>query len=229
MPCSRNCHPRRSDKGNVMNYKQASARSDFLASLLYGSVLSQGGAAGAGAGGAVAAVKGVNRLGGYVGLGSDPATEEEEEQMDLNPDASLMPGVATQRMDRRMKRQLLNDDLKTPHFWSQKISPFTVTILLAALGGAGGYAVDKLKGGNGLMGAAIGGLGGVGTSALAGLTGLAAAGITPTRTKEQQKVYANSSVLPEYLIPGVAAYNEAKTIGRSFADSDERAKKRLKG
>lgn len=213
-----------------MAYKQASARSDFLASLLYGSVLSQGGAAGGAAqGGAVAALRGVNSLGGYVGLGSDPATEEEEEQMDLNPDASLMPGVATQRMDRRLKRQLLNDQLNTPHFWSQKISPFSVTILLAALGGLGGYAFDKSHGGSGTTGAVLGGLGGIGASALAGLTGLAAAGITPTRTKEEQKAYANSSVLPEYLIPGVAAYNQAKTIGRSFADSDERAKKRLKG
>ena len=206
--------------------KQASAKSDFLASVLYTTALSQGGAIGGAGLGAASALKGVNQLGGYTGLGSDPATEEEEEKMDLSPDLALAPGVAAQRMDRRMKRQLLNDDLKVPHFWSQKLSPLTVTLLLAGLGAAGGYGYSKTKGKNTATGTVVGGLGGVGASALAGLGGLALAGLTPTRTKEQQKAYANSPALLEYLIPGLSAYHEAKTLGRSFADSDERAKKR---
>lgn len=207
--------------------KTASAQSDYIASLLYGIGLGQTGASGAAAGGAVSALKGVNRIGGYAGLGSDPATEEEEEKMDLSPELAMAPGVATQRMDRRMKRQLLNDNYNVPHFWSQKISPWTTTILLAALGAAGGYGLAKSKGIDGGIGSAIGAAGGIGASALAGLTGLTLAGLTPTRTKEEQKAYANTSSIPEYLIPGLSAYNEAKTVGRSFADSKERAKKRL--
>jgi hypothetical protein len=69
---------------------------------------------------------------------------------------------------------------------------------------------------------AIGGLTGLGGGMLANLGGAIGAGFTKRRTAEEQKEYTNKGTAKEYLIPGQATYNNWKSLGRVFGDSEER-------
>lgn len=179
-----------------------------------------------------------------VGIGSTaggldtPATEEAEKEWDKTPNKNWIPGVGTYRLARRQRRQLIDDKGNAPHAISQSFGPATSILasmlaggaagsLLgggvgAGVGGAGG-ALDGAAGGAG-VGAAVGG----GAALLATLLGSGAAAFTPRRTKEQQKAYANSGTLKEYLVPGVASYNAWKSLGRTIGESDERKAKKDK-
>jgi hypothetical protein len=57
---------------------------------------------------------------------------------------------------------------------------------------------------------------------LANLGGAIGAGFTKRRTAEEQKEYTNKGTAKEYLIPGQATYNNWKSLGRVFGDSEER-------
>lgn len=178
-----------------------------------------------------------------VGIGSaaggldTPAPEAEEEKWDETPGKNWIPGVGTYRLTRRQKRQLVDDKGNAPHAISQGFGPFTSTLasMLAGAGlgaGVGGSLAPQLgaPGGWGAAtGAGVGSLVGGGAALLANLIGAGSAAFTPRRTKEQQKAYANSGTLKEYLVPGVAPYNAWKTHGRTIGESDERqAKKKEK-
>lgn len=187
----------------------------------------------------------VNAVGGGMGVADTAPTEKKEEEWDENPEMSLLPGVGAYRMQRRMKRQLVNDEGDAPHFISQRFGTGT-SLLLAALAGAGlgGGATALGEAAKGSFsatspwwqrmqarenignGASIGALGGGALALLAMLTGAGAAAVTKRRTQEEQKAYANSGTAKEWLIPGVGTYNQWKTIGRSIGDSNERKKKK---
>lgn len=164
-----------------------------------------------------------------------PAPEAEEKKWDKTPGKNWIPGVGTYRLRRRQKRQLVDDKGNAPHAISQGFGPYTST-LAAMLAGAGigagvGTAGGAIEGKPGLgagVGAGAGAAAGAGYALLANLIGAGSAAFTPTRTKEQQKAYANSGTAKEYLIPGQASYNAWKTLGRSIADSDERKEKDAK-
>jgi len=219
--------------------KSGSARSDFWYSALGAPFY--GAASGAAAAASLErekkdmeeAFKGTGKKPGSM---ADPATEIEEEVWDRHPESALIPGIGVNRTDRRIKRQLLNDKGKTPHFWSQRIGNLAPLLILAGLAGVGGYMyADKkdLRMANGNSAKGIAAAAGAGAGFLGGALSLEAGGglaalLTPTRTKEQQKAYANSPTTKEWLIPGLSSYNEYKTYGRMFADSDERAAKRRK-
>lgn len=204
--------------------KVAGPRSEIASTLLW-PLLPYAGTAAVGAGSAA-------------GTLDTPAPEEEEKKWDKTPGKNWIPGVGTYRLTRRQKRQLVDDKGNSPHAISQGFGPYTSMLasmlaggaagsLLgggvgAGVGGAGG-ALDGAAGGAG-VGAVVGG----GAALLANLIGAGAAAFTPTRTKEQQKAYANSGTAKEYLIPGQASYNVWKTLGRSIADSDERKEKDAK-
>lgn len=240
--------------------KGASARSEFFTDYGHGSM----GNMQAGSNGQVnqigQAVAGASGVGELYGMGSGPATEEEELEWDKTPEKALIPGVASARLERRMKRQLQDDSGGTPHYWSQKFSP-GIQALAMMLAGAGigasvggpAFIRDAFKedpnsrfntdpfftrgrqpdnsgqiAGNissRVVGGLLGAFGGLGAYGISHLLASLLAASKRTRTKEEQKAYANSGTAAEWLVPGVSTYNRWKTLGRAFADSDERLAK----
>lgn len=174
-----------------------------------------------------------NAIGGTAGSVDTPASEEEEKAWDKNPNYGL--GVGAYRANRRLKRQLVNDKGRAPHYFSQGFGTGTsllASILAGGLGGAAlggglGTIVNRADPADGFLagsgaGAAIGAgtLGGLGLLATIGAGPLAA--MTKRRTKAEQKAYANSPTTKEYLIPGLGQYNMWKSYGRAVGDSEER-------
>ena len=95
--------------------------------------------------------------------------------------------------------------------------------LLAALAGAGvGAAVNSSD----RVGGAVGG------GALGGMAGLTAlvvarmlAAIRRRRTEREQVSHDARSVIPDYVVPGVADYNYFKRLGRANGDFDKEVEK----
>lgn len=182
-----------------------------------------------------------NAIGGAAGSMDTPSSEKEEKEWDENPAYGL--GTGAYRANRRLKRQLINDKGRAPHYISQSFG--TGTSLLASIlaGGIGGAAIGGGLGaglgfdGNRVrsagigagMGATTGGMIGGGLGLLATLGAGPLAAMTKRRTKEEQKAYANSPALKEYLIPGLAQYNMWKSVGRAVGDSEERETKGKEG
>lgn len=157
-------------------------------------------------------------------------TEEEEAKLDKEPLLSMAPGVAASRVMRRLKRQNRADNGSQRHTWAQQFGPLTSTLLAAGAGagiGAGAGALagagqrPEAAGTGALIGAGIG----AGGSLAAHLLGAGLAGLTPTRTRAEQRAYANSDAAGEWLVPGLATYNAYKSYGRSHADANEREEK----
>lgn len=203
---------------NVMK-KQAAPTAELAANIGYGSV---------------PYISHANTIGGLAGLFSRPSTEKEEAKWDEQNAYNLIPGVGSYRLNRRMKRQLLDDKGNTPHYWSQGFGGLTSALLAGAAGAAGGAGigagVGKATGagaGNGAgVGALAGGAAGLGAAGIASIVGAIKAAVDRRRTKEEQKAYANSSTAKEYLLPGVGTYNAWKTVGRAIGDSEEREDKK---
>ena len=182
-----------------------------------------------------------NAIGGAAGSMDTPASEKEEKEWDENPAYGL--GTGAYRANRRLKRQLLNDAGRAPHYISQSFGPGTsllASLLAGGLGGAvigGGVGAGLGFDGNRVrsagigagMGAATGGIVGGGLGLLATLGAGPLAALTKRRTKEEQKAYANSPTLKEYLVPGLAQYNTWKSVGRAVGDSEERKGKKEEG
>ena len=216
-------------------FKTGSARSDWFATQGFaaagsmpmgeGAINPIGQAAAAGSG-----------IGSLMGMGSGPATEAEELEWDRTPEKAMIPGIAGIRMQRRLKRQLTDDAGDNPHYWSQSFGHIAPALLMVGAGTAYGLKHPpksflgeplntKDTGANKMVGGLLGFYGGLGAFGLTTLAAALLAAATRTRTKEEQKEYANSSTLAEWLIPGVSTYNKWKTLGRSFKDSDERIAK----
>ena len=109
------------------------------------------------------------------------------------------------------------------HLRAQEYGMTTSFMAALLLGAALGYVGDKTvnkgrdTGKNTLGGAVLGGL--AATAANVFAPGLAA--LTPTRTQEEHASYSDSGTLSEWLIPGVARYNSAKTYGYALHGEDK--------
>jgi len=173
-----------------------------------------------------------SNVGQLAGMVSDPTTEAEEAIMDRNSGTGFLPGVGAYRLERRLKRQNLDDQGGTPHYWSQNFGGLTSGLLAGGAGAGIGAGVGALTGalsgtgaGEGAgKGAGVGALAGLGTYGLAQLASAIAAGVRRRRTREEQKAYANSGTAAEWLVPGAATYGRLKSIGRAIGDSEERIK-----
>lgn len=205
--------------------KQAGPRGEIASTLLWPLAYPVGPAA--------------SSIGAAAGALDTPAPEEEEKKWDETPEKNWIPGVGPYRLSRRLRKQLVDDKGNAPHAISQGFGPYTSALAAMLAGGAaGGLLGGGIGAGvNGSEGALVGGGAGAGIGAgvgaglglLANLVGAGAAAFTPRRTKEQQKAYANSGTLKEYLVPGTASYNAWKSLGRTIGESDERqAKKKEK-
>jgi len=166
----------------------------------------------------------INGFAGIAGMASDPTTEAEEAEMDRNGAKGFIPGVGQYRTERRLKRQLTDDQGNRPHYWSQNFGPLTSTLLAGGLGAGIGAGIGGAAGGNLARGAKYGLYGGIGAAGLAGLISAISAGITRRRTKDEQKAYANSGTAAEWLVPGAAGYGRLKSIGRAQGDAEDRIK-----
>lgn len=142
------------------------------------------------------------------------------------PTVNLLPGVSTFRMNQRRKQlaSRYGGGKGYAKPLSQEIGPFTSLALLALLGaGIGGLAgkhlstEDKHLTGTGIgLGALVGGLTGFGAMGLGGLAAL----LTKTRSSKQQQQYQKRSNALNYLMPGAAVYNGAKTTGHILNSKD---------
>jgi hypothetical protein len=186
--------------------KEAGALSDYWATMLTGNI-----------------PYGIpNSVGGTIGMFQSPATEEDEAAMDKSVAKGFIPGVGMNRLQRRMKAQLKDDEGGTKHYWSQQFGPLTSTLGVAGLGAGLGAGVGKLTGAGTGKGAIAGLYGGLGLAGTAGLVAAIKAAVDRRRSKEEQKAYANSSTVKEWLLPGASQYGAWKTLGRSVGDSKER-------
>lgn len=102
----------------------------------------------------------------------------------------------------------------------------TASILPTALG-AGISSVSYTLDESPVIGAAAG----AGVNALANLVGMVAAGLTKTRTLEEQREKGDNIGAARYLIPGVATYNMFKGMGarpaKELAQKDKKYKQMM--
>lgn len=162
---------------------------------------------------------------------SQPVSDADIEAMDNSVGKAFIPGVGASRMIRRMRH---NDDKTGGAHPTANVVGETfgtsVPILASIIAGAalGGIIKsqnplatrhDVAKGS--LIGAGIGG----GLTGLATLAAWGAAGLTPRRTKAEQKEHDDSTNVSNWLVPGVATYNHAKRFGRLLDEQDEREAK----
>lgn len=198
--------------------KKASAVDDILGSV--GSVALSPLTAGA--------TGAANFVGGIAGLIQKAPTDEELMKMDRERGWSYVPGVAGNRLNRRYKKQLVNDKgSAAPRLWSHLLGPATAalttigaaTLAGGLIGGAtNGFKTDE----NALVGAGIGaGLGLTGWGLTEGVISPLAALLKPRRTKEEQRAAANSSTLKQWFVPGTAQYDFWKSMGRAIGDSED--------
>ena len=155
---------------------------------------------------------------------ASPATEDDEAEMDKhNLRPWFIPGLASYRTSRRWSA-----DAKG-HRLSQVLGPLTSTLAASGLGaglGAGIGALTNLSGkhpGRAGAGAGIGALSG---AAIGGVTAPLVAAIAALakkrRSDKEHEDYLKGSTLSEYLVPGVAAYNNLKTTGHIIGKSKKR-------
>lgn len=162
---------------------------------------------------------------------SQPVSDADIEAMDNSVGKAFIPGVGASRMIRRMRHSA--DKTGGAHPTANVVGEtfgVSVPILASVIAGAalGGILKarnpiatqhDVAKGS--LIGAGIGG----GLTGLATLAAWGAAGLTPRRTKAEQKEHDDSTSVSNWLVPGAAVYNSAKRFGRLLDEQDEREAK----
>jgi hypothetical protein len=196
--------------------KQAGTLEEALASAVTGAVPYVGGP--------------VQGAGAIHGLVSPAPSVEEEADWNDSTAKGMIPGVSSSRLMRRVKRQLKNDRGSSPRAIATLGAPLLHN-LIGALGGAAVGGVIGARQGSGVnsnqdnergaMGAVIGAVAGSGLVMGAHLIAAALAGITDTRTRDEQREEANKGVATDYLVPGVSTYNYYKSLGRSMADESD--------
>lgn len=179
----------------------------------------------------------VQGIGGIAGLVEPPTGKDALKQLNENSDITrLLPGVSAARVNKRLTNTHKHYGAKSPRLkaFNQVIGPSTQTLLSALAGGVIGSMVvpvavrkgtemgafDKdsdmpsentLRAGGFMLGSAVG----AGASGLAHLVGALAAGMSKTRTPEEQAKASNRSSLGHYLVPGYGMYDYYKTLGHS--------------
>ena len=134
----------------------------------------------------------------------DPADEIDNKEYDDKPYQSFIPGVGAYRHGRRVA------GASGKHKFSNYFGNLSSTALTTALGAGIGALANK---NDRAKGALIGAGAGYGTTVAAQLAAAIAALAKKRRGDAEQQKYKDSSTVPEWLIPGVAAYNEYKTTG----------------
>lgn len=160
-------------------------------------------------------VSDITGLGGTVhGLIDHAPTKQQIQEFDKSPGMSYIPGVGISRLSRRRRKQ----GASRSKVVSQSIGGLTSSLLLTAIaaitGGIYGNAQSGAQGAK--RGAVLGAITGGAASGLAHLGGAISAGITDTRSKQQQQDYDQSgaSTAANFLIPGFSTYNKFKSYGR---------------
>ena len=197
--------------GSVLS-KKAGVTSDILLGAVGGAPLGALEFVAPGLGNAASTV--VGNAGGIAGA-STPAGDIKD--LDKNPALSLIPGVAAYRLQQRVQAAAKKYGDKSPRArtFSTMYGPATSTLLTALLGAGIGAGVGAFTGKPG-AGALIGGGTGAGVASLANLLGTIGAGIMPRRTDEEQKATSgDTQKILNYTVPGVAAYDAWKTLGKS--------------
>lgn len=143
---------------------------------------------------------------------------------------ALLPLVGGYRLGNRIKTQVkreLRDIEKSPrnkgarpvaHAVSEYLGGVSSNIGALALGALIGAAVNKK---DRQFGGAVGSLIGSGVGLTSTLFGSIMAAIKRRRTKEEQIESDKRSVLPKYIIPGLAEYDRYKRLGRSQGEIED--------
>lgn len=170
------------------------------------------------------AINAAQNVGSLSGILKKP-TREDIKNYQKSKKLNLIPGVSAYRMAQRRK-QLASRYTGGAGFQkplSQSIGPFSSAILLALAGAGIGAGIGAIADGGatgaktGLgIGAAIGGGLGLGASSIGGLAAL----LTKTRDAKGQKKYEQGATAPNYIIPGMAAYNGYKSLGHILNSKD---------
>ena len=169
--------------------------------------------------------------GGLIHGLSNSVSDEDIDRFDRTVAKSFIPGVGTSRSIRRLRHNAEKTGGKHPTAnVAGEVFGTSTSLLASTLAGAAlGAIAGKLGGGDAQS--ALAGLGigaGVG-GGLGGLTTLlrwGSAGLTPRRTKAEQKEHDDSTNIDNWLVPGSAVYNHAKRFGRLLEEQDEREAKR---
>lgn len=162
-------------------------------------------------------------IGVAAGTVGDKSTEGEI-RMNESPESSFLPGVGASRIIRRLRRQnTIKDRGTSPRALSSSVGPFTSTMLLAAAGGLLGLIAPADSNRDRTDHALRGLVGGAAVGGVGNFLGHIAAGVTDTRTPEEQQEAAASMEgrIADYLVPGVGNYNFWKSLGRSLADEEQ--------
>ena len=166
-------------------------------------------------------------LGAYIaGLANNP--DNSQKKLGLN----FIPGVSQYSTGNRIRTQVSRelDDIKKnkgdadaspiAHAVAEHVGSGTSIATAGLVGALAGAIASKKKKDRGKW-ALRGGLIGSGAGTLAHLGALLAAGINRRRTKREQIDADKSSTVPKYLVPGLAAYDYRKRLGRSQGERDE--------
>lgn len=152
-------------------------------------------------------------------------TDQQIQQINNQQTKALIPGVASSRLARRRRKQ----GASSWRAFSQHFGPATSSLVIAGLaaivGGTVGAQTGKEQIADGSKfgtahRAMLGAAAGLGISGL----GMLLAGVTPTRTKQQQAAHDASSgvTLLNLLVPGFATYNKYKSYGRLHQDQKDK-------
>ena len=192
--------------------KHASAVTDAIGSVVYDQI---------------PLASAAQNIGEFHGLLTD-VTDKDIQDLNYRAGLAALPGVGSSRFNRRIRRVTRDKEGHNPQLVAQTIGKHTANILPSLLGGGVGGVTgaaigNAIGGGEGAIpGAILGAIGGAGiATGIPKAVALLAALLTKTRTKEQQEAYANGSVWPNYIIPGMATYNEWKSYGRAIEDEKE--------
>ena len=189
---------------------------------------------GAAGGAALGTINEIGALAAYLASKDPTAKQIRGYQKDINKGSYAMPGQGKYRLIRKriqLHNRLAKDKRNKSSLASQTFGGLAGTFALGLLGAAAGFALpyitkdehtDPVE--TALVGAGIGaGAGVAGT-----LGGMLGAAFTKTRsTKDQTQYEKNINPGLNHWIPGVAAYNSAKTVGYMFNNKDY--SKQLKG
>lgn len=167
------------------------------------------------------AMPGVNQIGNtagsIAGLFQNAPTKEELKEMNKDSRPAFLPGVGGNRLVQRRKAvaKMFGDKSPNARVLSQGLGPATSMLMSTLLGAGIGAGVGAFTG-EPEAGALIGGGTGAGVASLANLLGTIGAGLSTTRTdKDQEATSGAGQKILNYTVPGVAAYDYFKTLGKS--------------
>lgn len=155
-------------------------------------------------------------VGGIHGLLSDKVKDKDLDAIDQSPGLSYLPGVGISRIVRRRRNLSNKKGEGSGKIGGQIFGGLTSSLLLtgalALTGGLVGAGAGGFKKGT-AIGAGVGAGVGIGTSVVANVLGSLIGRAKRARTAAQQQQYQwnRSAGARNYLLPGAAAYNFARS------------------